>query len=180
MEFFVKRSVTMAILHICTYPEEILRQRAEPITEIDEEVLKLVDHMAETMYSAPGIGLAATQVGVAKQVLVADIAPRRPESELIVLINPEIVAAEGEVIFEEGCLSVPDYQAEVKRNERITVRGLNLKGEEVEIEAEGLLAIVLQHEIDHLNGVLFIDRLSKLKRDLYKRKVRKKLAKEQS
>lgn len=170
----------MAILHICTYPEEILRQRAEPITEIDEEVVKLVDHMAETMYSAPGIGLAATQVGVAKQVLVADIAPRRPESELIVLINPEIVAAEGEVIFEEGCLSVPDYQAEVKRYERITVRGLNLKGEEVEIEAEGLLAIVLQHEIDHLNGVLFIDRLSKLKRDLYKRRMRKKVAKGQS
>jgi peptide deformylase len=170
----------MAILHICTYPEEILRQRAEPITEIDEEVVELVDHMAETMYSAPGIGLAATQVGVAKQVLVADIAPRRPESELIVLINPEIVAAEGEVIFEEGCLSVPDYQAEVKRHEKITVRGLNLKGEEVEIEAEGLLAVVLQHEIDHLNGMLFIDRLSKLKRDLYKRKVRKQLAKEQS
>ncbi len=170
----------MAILHVCTYPEEILRQRAELITEIDDEVVKLVDHMAETMYSAPGIGLAATQVGVAKQVLVADIAPRRPESELIVLINPEIVAAEGEVIFEEGCLSVPDYQAEVKRHEKITVRGLNLKGEEVEIEAEGLLAIVLQHEIDHLNGVLFIDRLSKLKRDLYKRKVRKQLAKEQS
>ena len=169
----------MAILHICTYPEEILRQRAEPITEIDEEVVKLVDHMVETMYSAPGIGLAATQVGVAKQVLVADIAPRRPESELIVLINPEIVAAEGEVIFEEGCLSVPDYQAEVKRHEKVTVRGLNLKGVEVEIEAEGLLAVVLQHEIDHLNGMLFIDRLSKLKRDLYKRKVRKKLAKEQ-
>ena len=170
----------MAILHICTYPEEILRQRAEPITEIDEEVVKLVDHMVETMYSAPGIGLAATQVGVAKQLLVADIAPRRPESELIVLINPEIVAAEGEVIIEEGCLSVPEYQAEVKRHERVTVRGLNLKGEEVEIEAEGLLAVVLQHEIDHLNGMLFIDRLSKLKRDLYKRKVRKKLAKEQS
>jgi peptide deformylase len=170
----------MAILHICTYPEEILRQRAQPITEIDEEVVKLVDHMVETMYSAPGIGLAATQVGVAKQLLVADIAPRKPESELIVLINPEIVAAEGEVIIEEGCLSVPEYQAEVKRHEKITVRGLNLKGEEVEIEAEGLLAVVLQHEIDHLNGMLFIDRLSKLKRDLYKRKVRKKLAKEQS
>jgi peptide deformylase len=167
----------MAILHICTYPQEILSQPAEPITEIDEEVVKLVDHMAETMYSAPGIGLAATQVGVAKQVLVADIAPRRPESELIVLINPEIVAAEGEVIFEEGCLSVPDYQAEVKRHEKVTVRGLNLKGEEVEIEADGLLAVVLQHEIDHLHGKLFIDRLSKLKRDLYKRKVRKKLAK---
>ena len=171
--------MNMAILHICTYPEEILRQPAEPVTDIDEEVVRLVDHMAETMYSAPGIGLAATQVGVAKQVLVADIAARKPESELIVLINPEIVAAEGEVLFEEGCLSVPDYQAEVKRHEKITVRGLNLKGEEVEIEAEGLLAIVLQHEIDHLNGILFIDRLSKLKRDLYKRRLRKKLAKEQ-
>ena len=169
----------MAILDICTYPEEILRQPAEPVTDIDEEVVKLVDHMAETMYSAPGIGLAATQVGVAKQVLVADIAARKPESELIVLINPEIVAAEGEVLFEEGCLSVPDYQAEVKRHEKITVRGLNLEGEEVEIEAEGLLAIVLQHEIDHLNGLLFIDRLSRLKRDLYKRRLRKKLAKEQ-
>ena len=171
--------MNMAILHICTYPEEILRQPAEPVTDIDEEVVRLVDHMAETMYSAPGIGLAATQVGVAKQVLVADTAARKPESELIVLINPEIVAAEGEVLFEEGCLSVPDYQAEVKRHEKITVRGLNLKGEEVEIEAEGLLAIVLQHEIDHLNGILFIDRLSKLKRDLYKRRLRKKLAKEQ-
>ena len=170
----------MAILHICTYPEKVLSQPAEPITEIDEEVVKLVDHMAETMYSAPGIGLAATQVGVAKQVLVADIAPRRPESELIVLINPEIVAAEGQVVFEEGCLSVPDYQAEVKRHEKVTVRGLNLKGEEVVIEAEGLLAIVFQHEIDHLNGLLFIDRLSKLKRDLYKRRMKKKLAKEQS
>jgi len=169
----------MAILHICTYPEEILGQRAEPITEIDEEVITLVDHMVETMYNAPGIGLAATQVGVAKQLLVADIAPRGPESELIVLINPEIVAAEGEVIFEEGCLSVPDYQAEVKRHEKVTVRGLNLQGEEIEIKAEGLLAIVLQHEIDHLNGMLFIDRLSKLKRDLYKRRRRKQLAKEQ-
>ncbi|MCG6983484.1 MAG: peptide deformylase [Deltaproteobacteria bacterium] len=169
----------MAILHICTYPEEILGQRAEPITEIDEEVITLVDHMVETMYNAPGIGLAATQVGVAKQLLVADIAPRGPESELIVLINPEIVVAEGEVIFEEGCLSVPDYQAEVKRHEKVTVRGLNLQGEEIEIKAEGLLAIVLQHEIDHLNGMLFIDRLSKLKRDLYKRRRRKQLAKEQ-
>ena len=169
----------MAILHICTYPEEILGQRAELITEIDEEVITLVDQMVETMYNAPGIGLAATQVGVAKQLLVADIAPRGPESELIVLINPEIVAAEGEVIFEEGCLSVPDYQAEVKRHEKVTVRGLNLQGEEIEIKAEGLLAIVLQHEIDHLNGMLFIDRLSKLKRDLYKRRRRKQLAKEQ-
>jgi peptide deformylase len=98
----------------------------------------------------------------------------------VVLVNPEIVAAEGEVIIEEGCLSVPEYQAEVKRYEKITVRGLDLNGEEVEIEAEGLLAVVLQHEIDHLNGILFIDRLSKLKRDLVQRRLRKKKAKEQS
>lgn len=170
----------MTPLHICTYPEKILSEKAEPITTIDEELVKLADHMAETMYNAPGIGLAATQVGVAKQLLVADIAPRRPESELIVLVNPEIVAAEGELVIEEGCLSVPDYQAEVKRHERVTVRGLDLKGKEVEIEAEGLLAVVLQHEIDHLNGILFIDRISKLKRDLFKRRLRKKLTKEQS
>ena len=170
----------MAVLNICTYPEKVLSQPAEPITSIDEEVIALADHMAATMYSAPGIGLAATQVGVAKRLLVADIAPRRPESELIVLANPEIVAAEGEVIIEEGCLSVPEYQAEVKRYEKITVRGLDLNGEEVEIEAEGLLAVVLQHEIDHLNGILFIDRLSKLKRDLVKRRLRKKKTKEQS
>lgn len=168
----------MAVLQICTYPEKVLTQPAEPITDIDEEVIKLADHMAETMYNAPGIGLAATQVGVAKRLLVADIAPREPESELVVLANPEIVAAEGEVIIEEGCLSVPEYQAEVKRHEKITVRGLDLNGEEVEIEAEGLLAVVLQHEIDHLNGILFIDRLSKLKRDLVKRRLRKKKAQE--
>ncbi len=170
----------MKVLDICTYPEKILRKRAEPITTIDEEIVKLADHMAETMYNAPGIGLAATQVGVSKQLLVADISSQEPESDLIVLINPEIISAEGEVIIEEGCLSVPDYQAEVKRHEKITVRGLDLHGEEVEIEAEGLLAVVLQHEIDHLNGVLFIDRISKLKRDLYKRRLRKNLAKQES
>ncbi len=164
----------MTILEVCTYPEKILLRQTELITAIDEEIVKLADHMAETMYNAPGIGLAANQVGVAKRLLVADIAPREPESELIVLANPEIVAAEGEVIIEEGCLSVPEYQAEVKRYEKITVRGLDLNGEEVEIEAEGLLAVVLQHEIDHLNGILFIDRISRLKRDLYKRKLRKK------
>jgi len=170
----------MTILHICTYPEKILREKAETISTIDKEVANLAEHMAETMYNAPGIGLAATQVGVAKRLLVADIAPNSPESNLLVLVNPEIVAAEGEVVIEEGCLSVPDYQAEVKRHERVTVRGLDLNGEEVEIDAEGLLAVALQHEIDHLNGILFIDRISKLKRDLFKRRLRKKLAKQQS
>jgi peptide deformylase len=170
----------MTILDICTYPEKVLREKAEDIAAIDEDVVRLAQHMAETMYSAPGIGLAAPQVGVGKRLLVADIAPNSPESDLLVLVNPEIVSAEGEVAIQEGCLSVPDYQAEVKRYERVTVRGLDLTGEEVDIQAEGLLAIVLQHEIDHLNGILFIDRISKLKRDLFKRRLRKKLAKQQS
>ena len=170
----------MTILDICTYPEKILRERAKPITNIDEEITRLADHMAQIMYNAPGIGLAANQVGVPKRLLVADISPQIPESDLIVLANPEIIAAEGELTIEEGCLSVPDYQAEVKRHERVTVRGLDIHGEEVEIEAEGLLAVVLQHEIDHLNGVLFIDRISRLKRELFKRKLRKKGTKQES
>jgi peptide deformylase len=164
----------MTILEVCAYPEKILLRQAELITAIDEEIVKLADHMAETMYNAPGIGLAANQVGVGKQLLVVDIAPRRPESELIVLANPEIVAVEGEVTIEEGCLSVPDCRAEVKRHEKVRVRGIDLQEKEVEIEAEGLLAVVLQHEIDHLNGILFIDHISRLKRDLFKRKLRKR------
>ena len=170
----------MAILDICTYPEKVLRERTKPIAHIDEEIARLADHMAEIMYKAPGIGLAANQLGVPKRLLVADISPRVPESDLIVLANPEIIIAEGELTIEEGCLSVPDYQAEVKRHERVTVRGLDIHGEEVEIEAEGLLAVVLQHEIDHLNGVLFIDRISRLKRELFKRKLRKKRTKQES
>ena len=170
----------MTILDICTYPEKILRERAKPITNIDEEITRLADHMAQIMYNAPGIGLAANQVGVPKRLLVADISPQISESDLIVLANPEIIAAEGELTIEEGCLSVPDYQAEVKRHEKVTVRGLDIHGEEVEIEAEGLLAVVLQHEIDHLNGILFIDRISRLKRELFKRKLRKKGAKQDS
>ncbi|UCG14504.1 MAG: peptide deformylase [Deltaproteobacteria bacterium] len=170
----------MAILEICTYPQKVLLERAELITDIDQEVAKLAGQMAETMYNAPGIGLAANQVGVARRLIVADAAPRTLESNLVVLANPEIIAAEGEVTSEEGCLSVPDCQAEVKRYEKIAVRGLDLRGEEVVIEADGLLAIVLQHEIDHLNGVLFIDHISRLKRDLFKRRLRKNMAKREA
>jgi peptide deformylase len=163
----------MAILEICQYPEGVVLKEAEPITTIDEEIVKLAEDMAETMYNASGLGLAANQVGVSKRLIVVDITPRQPESELLVLVNPEIVAAEGEIAIEEGCLSVPEYQSEVKRYEKVTVQALNLKGEPVEIEAEGLMAIVLQHEIDHLNGKLFIERISRLKRDLVKRRLRK-------
>jgi peptide deformylase len=170
----------MAVLEVRTYPDKVLLQQAEIITSIDKDIIRLADDLAETMYNAPGIGLAANQVGVASRLIVVDIAPREPGSELIVLVNPEIIAAEGLTTFEEGCLSVPDYQAEVKRHEKVTVRGLSLQGKPVEIKAEGLLAVVLQHEIDHLNGMLFIDRISRLKRDLCKRRLRKRLAKENS
>ena len=163
----------MAVLDICTFPDKILLRQAVPISAVDKEIEQLADNMAETMYDAPGIGLAANQVGVSKRLIVVDIAPGSPESDLIALVNPQIIAATGEVTIEEGCLSVPDYQSEVKRHEKVSVRGLNLNGQPVLIEAEGLLAVVLQHEIDHLNGTLFIDRLSRLKRDLVKRRLRK-------
>jgi peptide deformylase len=170
----------MAILEICTYPDKVLLEKAEHVACVDKEIFRLADDMAETMYSAPGIGLAANQVGVCKRLILVDLTPREPDSDLIVLVNPEIIAAEGLISTEEGCLSVPDYQAEVKRHQKITVRGLTLDSKPLQIEAEGLLAVVLQHEIDHLNGTLFIDRLSRLKRDLYKRRIRKKRAKEGS
>ena len=132
--------------------------------------------MAKTMYEAPGVGLASIQVGVNKSILVYDIAPRNEVRDLHVLINPKIISSEGKILSEdEGCLSVPDYRADVKRAESILLEGLDRDGNPLRFDAEGLLAIVLQHEIDHLNGTLFIDRISKLKRELYKKRVLKQL-----
>ena len=170
-------------MEILKYPNKILSQetvKVPPEQIKSKESKHLIENMIKIMTENNGIGLAANQVGVPKRLLVADISPQIPESDLIVLANPEIIATEGEVTIEEGCLSVPDYQAEVKRHAKVTVRGLDLHGQEVEIEAEGLLAVVLQHEIDHLNGILFIDHISRLKRELYKRKLRKQLAKQES
>jgi peptide deformylase len=130
------------------------------------------------MYSAPGIGLAANQVGVPRRLIVVDCSKRDLDSQLIILVNPEVIAAEGLTSMEEGCLSVPDYQAEVTRYEKVKVRGLDLQGKAVELDADGLLAVVLQHEIDHLNGKLFIDHISRLKRELCKRRLLKRRAKE--
>jgi peptide deformylase len=168
----------MALLEICTYPDKVLLREAEPVCTLDREIIKLADDMAETMYNAPGIGLAANQVGVPRRLIVVDCSRRDPDSQLIVLVNPEIIAAEGMTSIEEGCLSVPDYQAEVMRYEKVKVRGLDLQGKTVELDADGLLAVVLQHEIDHLNGKLFIDHLSRLKRELCKRRLLKRRAKE--
>ena len=168
----------MAYLEIYTYPDPILKQQAEPVDHVNSEIFRLIDDMAETMYDAPGIGLAANQVGKALKLLVVDL--QRPDYEhgLLVLINPEIVRASGETSYEEGCLSVPDYFAMVKRAEQVTVRALNQHGKLVDIEADGLLAVVLQHEIDHLDGTLFVDRLGPIARDLFRRKWKKKLQKE--
>ena len=164
-------------MKIYTYPESVLRTKADPIQNIDEHILALVDRMAVTMYAAPGIGLAANQVGELKRILVYDLSPKERGRDLSVLINPEIVAAEGKIEHEEACLSVIDFASEVSRSAYVKVRGVDRHGKPVEIEAEDLMAICLQHEIDHLDGVLFLDHVSSLKRALYKKKLQKMLKK---
>lgn len=164
----------MSTLRILTYPDHFLLKPTEPLKDIDGQVQQMIDTMAETMYAAPGIGLAAIQVGWDRSVLIYDIAPRDDTRELHVLINARIIEREGEIISEnEGCLSVPEFRSDVRRAERILVEGVDREGAPVRVEADGLHAIVLQHEIDHLNGKLFIDRISSLKRELYKRRVKK-------
>jgi peptide deformylase len=162
----------MARLPILEYPDPRLRIRAEPVTKLDSEVQKLVADMFETMYAAPGIGLAATQVNVHKRILVCDVGVESKEAYC--LINPEIVSAEGKTSAEEGCLSVPEFYDYVDRAARITVRALGPDGEPFELTAEGLLAVCIQHEIDHLDGKLFVDYLSELKRERLKKKASKK------
>jgi peptide deformylase len=165
----------MAVLEIKKYPEEVLKKKALPVAGLDDALQHLIDDMIETMYAAPGVGLAAPQVGVSQRLIVIDVSTREEKSPLIVLVNPEIVDAQGIAEFEEGCLSVPEYIAAVTRAESILVKGLDRNGVSVEIEAAGLLARALQHEIDHLDGVLFIDRLSSIKREFFKKRYRKTL-----
>jgi len=164
-------------MKIYTYPDSVLRETAQPVEEIDEGLLALVDRMGETMYAAPGIGLAANQVGALRRVVVYDLTPRDEGRDLKVLINPEIVLAEGETHYEESCLSVIEYSADVLRSANVKIRGVDRNGRPVDLEADGLLAICLQHEIDHLNGVLYIDHISSLKRALYKKKLKKLMKK---
>jgi peptide deformylase len=163
---------------IHTYPDEILKRVAAPVRSLDGKLVTFLDEMVKTMYAAPGVGLAAPQVGLSERAIVLDCdsADERAEGRgrgLLKLVNPEIVAAEGSLVWEEGCLSVVDFTAEVKRAARVLVSAFTPEEKEVRIEAEGLLAVALQHEIDHLDGKLFIDRISRLKRDLYKRKIKK-------
>ena len=162
----------MSALTILEYPDPRLRKVAAPVTEFDGSLVKLVRDMAETMYAAPGVGLAATQVDVHKRVIVIDVSDAK--DDLLVLVNPEIVMAEGESECEEGCLSVPGYYDKVVRAARITVRAQNEYGEPIERTAEGLLAVCIQHEMDHLLGKMFVDYLSPLKRARLAAKQRKK------
>jgi peptide deformylase len=162
----------MALLPILEFPDPRLRTRAQPIAQVDAALRKLIDDMFETMYAAPGIGLAATQVNVARRLLVIDVSERR--NEPLVLINPELVSRAGIEETEEGCLSVPGVYDKVTRAERIRVRALDRDGKQIEFDADGLLAVCIQHEIDHLDGKLFVDYLSELKRT----RIRKRLEKE--
>ena len=165
----------MAILEILKYPDPILKKISRPVETVTGETLRLIQDMVETMYAAPGVGLAAPQVGVLQRIIVMDVDHENPGKNLVKLINPVIRRAEGEIIWEEGCLSVVDFTAEVKRAARVEVMALNEEEREIRVEGEGLLAVALQHEIDHLDGQLFIDRISRLKRDLYTRRLKKML-----
>jgi peptide deformylase len=164
----------MTIKPLIILPDPVLRQVSAPLERVDDAVKRLADDMLETMYDAPGIGLAAIQIGVPRRILVIDVAKEGEEKAPQVFINPEILgASEDRSTYEEGCLSIPDYYAEVERPAAITLRYLDREGAERQMEADGLLATCLQHEIDHLNGVLFIDHISKLKREMVVRKFTK-------
>jgi len=163
----------MSILQIVRYGNPILTKKAEEIINIDKYIEELAQNMVQTMYAAPGIGLAAPQVNVSKRLITVDLSVGEDSQNLIILINPELTSQEGEVIYEEGCLSVPDISEKVVRPSRVIVKGIDLKGNEKIVEAEGILARALSHEIDHINGKLFIDRLSPLKKSLIKRKLKR-------
>jgi peptide deformylase len=167
--------LSMAILEILKYPDVALKRTSLPVKTIDGTTAQLVNDMLETMYAAPGVGLAAPQVGALQRIIVLDIDHDRPRTKSYSLINPVITRAEGEIVWEEGCLSVVDFTAEVRRSAQIEVIAFDENQKEIKIEAEGLFAVALQHEIDHLDGKLFIDRISRLKRELYTRRRRKML-----
>ncbi len=166
-------TISTHVRSILTYGQPILRQEARPVRSIDGELQQLIDDMVETMYAAPGVGLAANQVGSLQRVFVANPSEDHDPGKLLVLINPELVECDGEIAAEEGCLSIPDFREEVRRARQVLLRGLDRNERPVEIEAQDLLARILQHELDHLNGILFVDRLSPAKRDILLRKLKK-------
>ncbi|WP_112963295.1 peptide deformylase [Agrobacterium sp. fls2-241-TYG-188a] len=164
----------MTIKPLIILPDPLLREKSKPVEQVDAEIVRLADDMLETMYDAPGIGLAAIQIGVPRRMLVIDISREDEERKPVVFINPEILKVSDDVsTYEEGCLSIPDYYAEVERPAALTVEYIDRDGKKQTVEADGLLATCLQHEIDHLNGVLFIDHISRLKRDMVIKKFTK-------
>ena len=165
----------MPLLEILTYPNPVLRKKTTSVTTFNDDLKTLVKNMAATMYDAPGVGLAAPQVGESLRLVVIDVTPEDEENKLLVLANPEICEEEGSVIEEEGCLSLPELVANVKRFARIKVKAQNINGEPIEFEAEEWFARIIQHEIDHLQGTLFLDKISVLKRAMYKKKRKKQL-----
>jgi peptide deformylase len=165
----------MSLLSIVNCLDPILRKKCLPVENIDDKLIKLSEDMIETMYESGGLGLAANQVGLSSGLFVINISIQKEERNPIVIINPTMTASEDKEMGEEGCLSIPDIFTEVKRAQRVEVKGCDLKGDEVRYEAEGFLARAFQHEMDHLNGILFWDNLGKVKRDILKRKFRKKL-----
>lgn len=169
----------MAVLPIRTYPDPVLKRPCRQVREVTPELRQLAADMTETMYQAPGVGLAAPQVGHDLRLVVIDCSPGQEGCDPLALINPRIVRAEGAMVFEEGCLSVPEFTCEVNRYERVVVEATDLEGRSVTLEGEGLLAVCLQHELDHLEGRLFLDRISPLKRALYKKR-RLKQAKQET
>jgi len=174
--------MNMAIREIRKFPDPVLRKKTSRVERIDESVSRLIEDMVETMHAAPGVGLAANQVGVSLQIAVIDLSTREDEKRrhpLLVIINPELLSQEGAVTEEEGCLSIPEYAENVKRSAKVKVRAQDRTGKAFELEADGLLAKALQHEIDHLNGLLFVDRLSPLKKSVFKRRFKKILTEEE-
>ncbi len=162
------------VREIVIWPDPILKEVATPVDEVDDSIRRLLDDMAETMYAADGVGLAAPQIGVSKRVIVIDVSLRQPEQRLIHLVNPEIVLAEGKLTYTEGCLSIPGEAEEVERASRVVVQALDYHGKPFQLAAsDDLLTVALQHETDHLQGTMFVDHLSSLKRDLIRRRMKK-------
>jgi len=163
----------MSVRKILEFPNAVLKTVAADVNEVDAALNSLAEDMVETMYKAPGLGLAAPQVGISKRLIVVDLSLGEKSNQSITIINPKIIQSEGEICLEEGCLSVPEYKEKVKRAALVVVRGIDMNGKDIEVEASDLLAVAFQHEIDHLNGVLFIDHLSRLKRNRYVSKRKK-------
>ncbi|MDH3808786.1 MAG: peptide deformylase [Desulfuromonadales bacterium] len=163
----------MALLKIRHYPDPVLKKVAAAVTEFDDSLRQLAHDMAETMYAAPGVGLAAPQVGISKRLTVIDCSARDEDAQLLIMVNPEVIDQEGECFEEEGCLSVPEYYAKVSRSATVKVRFQDLDEKAHVIEAQGLTSVACQHEIDHLNGILFVDHLSPLKRSIFRKKWKK-------